>query len=90
MIQIAFSDNFKKVFAKKIKKRPQLDALFWETVDLFINDPFHPKLKTHKLTGKLKDLWSYSVEYNIRVIFFFEDNNTKAVFIDFGTHDEVY
>jgi len=40
-------------------------------------------------TGKLQDLWSFSVEHDVRVIFYFTvDNN--VIFIDIGKHDEVY
>jgi addiction module RelE/StbE family toxin len=90
MIEIAFSSSFKRAFKRKIKERKELENLFWEIVEIFIDDPFHPSLKTHKLSGKLKNLWSFSIEYNLRVIFYFEDNNSKAVFIDFGKHDDVY
>jgi mRNA-degrading endonuclease YafQ of YafQ-DinJ toxin-antitoxin module len=56
---------------------------------LFILDPFDPTLKTHKLSGKLKDLWSFSVGYDERVLFYFTEDE-KAVFVDMGSHDEVY
>jgi len=58
---------------------------------IFVTDPFHQLLKTHKLSGKLKGLWSFSVEYDVRVIFYFtKDNPKKAVFVDIGTLREVY
>lgn len=89
-MEIAFSSSFKRAFKKKIKNRKEIEALFWEAVSLFIQDPFHSSLKTHKLSGNLKNLWSFSVEYDIRVIFFFEENNSKAIFIDIGSYEEVY
>jgi len=61
-----------------------------ETTAIIIEDPFHPSLKTDKLSGKLKDLWRFSLEYDLRVIFYFEDNDSKAIFTSFGSHDEVY
>ena len=90
MIEISFSSSFKRSFKKKIKGRKEIEDIFWEAASLFIADPFHPSLKTHKLSGKLKKMWSFSVEYDIRVIFYFEDNNSKAVFIFIGSHDEAY
>ena len=30
------------------------------------------------------------LELPLRVIFFFEENQTKAIFIDIGKHDQVY
>jgi addiction module RelE/StbE family toxin len=89
VISIAFSSSFKKVFAKSIKNNPDLEELFWEKVKLFIENPFDKRLRTHKLSGKLKDLWSFSVRYDIRVVFYFEDRR-KCVFVDIGTHNEVY
>lgn len=89
-MEIAFSSSFKRAFKKKIKGRNEIEDLFWEVTALFIQDPFHPSLKTHKLTGKLKNLWSFSIEYDLRVIFYFEEKNSRAVFVNIGSHDEVY
>lgn len=57
-------------------------------IDVFLDDPFSPPLKTHKLSGKLKEYWSFSVNYNLRIMFRFGTNNVIE-FIDIGTH-EIY
>jgi mRNA-degrading endonuclease YafQ of YafQ-DinJ toxin-antitoxin module len=57
-MEISFSSSFKKAFRKRIKSTA-LEQDFWLRLDLFISDPFNTKLKTHKLSGKLKDLWSF-------------------------------
>ncbi len=89
-MEVSFSNSFKREFKKRIKSK-SAEKEFWTKLELFIANPFHHKLKTHKLSGKLKGLWSFSVEYNIRVIFYFtKDKPKKAVFIDIGTHREVY
>jgi len=41
------------------------------------------------LSGKLKELGSFSVEYDVRVVFYFV-SDSKAIFIGIGKHDEVY
>jgi mRNA-degrading endonuclease YafQ of YafQ-DinJ toxin-antitoxin module len=89
MIELSFSSSFRRSFKKKTKVDRELDVRFWEKVELFINDPFEPSLKTHKLSGKLKDLWSFSLGYDERVLFYFTDDG-NAVFVDIGNHDEVY
>ena len=89
MIKVSFSSSFKRAFKKKIKGKPKLEAKFWNKLELFTNNPFEPSLRTHKLSGKLKDLWSFSLEYDERVVFYFKDDD-QAVFIDIGNHDEVY
>jgi len=89
-MEVSFGDSFKKAFKKRIKARA-FEAEFWLRLELFVADPFDAKLKTHKLTGKLKDLWSFSVGYDLRVVFYFtKDKPVQTVFIDIGTHDEVY
>ncbi len=89
-MEVAFSDSFKKAFKNRVKST-ELEIQFWNRLELFISQPFAPQLKTHKLSGKLKNLWSFTVEYDLRVIFYFtEDKPKKVVFIDIGTHKEVY
>lgn len=80
----------KKSFRKRIKGTSSED-IFWAAVELFIADPQNQQLKAHKLSGKLKGLWSFSVEYDVRVVFYYtNDKPQKAIFIDIGNHDEVY
>lgn len=54
-----------------------------------MSDPFHPQLRTHKLIGQLKDSWSFSIEYDLSVVFCFV-TDSEVIFEDIGTHDEVY
>jgi len=89
MIEIAFSAAFRREIKKRIKGNPSFENFFFECLDLFIHDPFNPKLKTHKLSGKLKELWSFSIEYDLRVVFYFESDR-KVVLVDIGSHNEVY
>jgi mRNA-degrading endonuclease YafQ of YafQ-DinJ toxin-antitoxin module len=89
MIKIAFSSSFKRAFRKSVQGRAGLEVRFWERVTIFQNNPFDARLRTHKLSGRLKDLWSFSVEYDTRIIFSFIDGQ-KVLFIDVGTHKEVY
>jgi len=89
-MDVSFSNSFRKAFEKRIKSA-ETKTEFWVRLDLFIKDPFDPKLKTHKLSGKLKNLWSFSIENDVRVVFFFTDDKPKrAVFVDLGSHNEVY
>lgn len=89
MIEAVWDEDFKKSYRKKTNNYPQLKNKFWERIELFLNDPFNPILRTHKLSGKLKGSWAFSINNEHRVIFEFISNN-KIMFIDFGTRDEVY
>ena len=89
-MDVAFSTSFKKSFKKRIKSS-DLEPLFWEQLRLFIENPFDINLKTHKLSGKLRGAWSFSVTYDLRVVFnFTKDKPKRAILIDIGNHDEVY
>lgn len=89
MIKVSFSSSFCRAFKKRIKGNIKLESRFWAKLEVFTDNPFDSSLRTHKLSGKLKDLWSFSVEYDQRVILYFTDEE-NVVFIDIGNHDEVY
>jgi len=89
-MEVSFSNSFKKSFKKNIQS-VDIDADFWIRIEWFIADPFDSRLRTHKLSGKLNGMWSFSLDYNLRVVFFFtEEKPKRAVFVDIGNHDQVY
>lgn len=63
MIEIVWDDKFKKIFGKWNKKHLSLTDSFKEKIQLFENDPFHPFLKTHSLSGILSGLWAFRINY---------------------------
>jgi len=52
---------------------------------LFKNNPFHGILRTHKLHGKLKNHWSFTIKGQYRIIFIFEKEG--VILLDIGPHD---
>ena len=76
-----FTRNFPRL-PERIKK------LARKKHHLFQEDAFHPLLRTHKLSGELKEDWAYSVNQQYRVHFYFVDDHT-VVYLDIGTH-EIY
>lgn len=76
-------------FAKEYKKLPnKIKTLAEEKEAIFRKDPFDPKLKTHKLSEKLKQYHSFSVDYQYRIIFEFAGKDA-IWFHSIGTH-EIY
>ena len=88
-MEVSFSSSFKRAFKNRIKGNADLETRFWQKLEQFAVDPFDPSLKTHKLSGKLKEFWSFSVDSDGMVLFYFTEEE-KAVFVDIGSHDEVY
>ncbi|MBI3949370.1 MAG: type II toxin-antitoxin system mRNA interferase toxin, RelE/StbE family [Acidobacteria bacterium] len=66
-----------------------LQALAEEKERLFRADAFDPRLSTHKLKGKLRGLWAFSVTPDIRIVFEFLDGD-EVLFHDIGPHGTVY
>ena len=75
-MEISFSESFKKIYKKRIKSTT-VEPEFWNRLEIFAVDPFDSKLRTHKLSGKLKDLWSFTIEYDVRVVFYFTKDKPK-------------
>ena len=90
MISIVWNEKFVSRYKKWAKRHPNLKEVFKEKLTLFEKEPFHSSLKTHSLRGQLKDVWSIRINYEHRLTFIFDAENTKAILINIGTHDEVY
>ena len=63
---IHYNGAFEKQF-RGLPKNIQKKALKAEK--LFRSNPFHPSLRLHKLDGKLKGLWSISLDMKYRIVF---------------------
>lgn len=89
MIEIVLTSSFRKAFKRKIRGNKKLEQRFRDRVAIFQNNLFDPRLRTHQLSGQLQGLWSFSVDYDVRIVFSFVDTK-KVLFVDIGTHEEVY
>lgn len=67
-----------KFLDKDIKRKAEIKE------KIFRKNSFHPSLKTHKLSGKLKKQWSFSVGNKYRILFEFD--NGDVIFLHIGTH----
>ena len=85
-MEIELSSNFLRK-AKKLSNKEKI--LLSERTDIFRKNPNDPRLKTHALTGKLKGMLSFSLDYSKRVVFLYVKPN-KVLFFDIGSHNEVY
>ena len=87
MKDIALSASFVKK-AKEIRNKDRnLYKKIQKQLELFQNNPHHLSLRTHKLTGDLKNVWSVSIDKSYRMLY--QDGNLYY-FFDLGTHDQVY
>lgn len=77
-------------FEKKYRRLPEtIKKEAKEKEFLFRKDPFAPQLRTHKLKGDQKETWAFWITYFYRIKFIFLSNE-GVLFLDVGTHNEVY
>ena len=82
-MQVEYSPKFFRQF-KKLSKEVKESAVVCE--QLFRNNPFDPKLKTHKLSGTMKEYWAFSISYHYRIGFTFISGDLVR-FHAIGTHN---
>ena len=74
-------------FFRQYKKLPkEIKILAEEKEKVFRKNPFDSVLDTHKLHGRLRDFWSFSIDVRYRIIFEFGDNNDIVYFYFVGDH----
>jgi addiction module RelE/StbE family toxin len=89
MIKLIWGARFEKQLQKYIQKHSHNKKLIKDKLEIFVQNPFDPELKNHKLSGKLKGLSAISMEYDCRIVFEFLNKN-EVLLISIGSHDEVY
>lgn len=87
-MNVSFSNDVLRYFKITKKENPKLLKKIHKQLILFKENPKHPSLRTHKLSGKLFHSWSISIEGNIRMLYYI--SHDTAIFFLIGTHDEVY
>jgi mRNA-degrading endonuclease YafQ of YafQ-DinJ toxin-antitoxin module len=86
------STAFVRAARRWLKQHPHAAAELRATLDLLTENPFDPRLKTHKLKGDLRDVWACSAGYDLRVLFQFarHEGSEAILLLTVGSHEEVY
>jgi addiction module RelE/StbE family toxin len=72
-------------FARQYKKLPKEIKDKAEKIEvIFRNNPFDKKLRTHKLSGNLKDFYAFSITGTHRIIF---DNPKSGLYRFYSVGD---
>ena len=88
--KIIYTRGYNKRAAKFIKKYPELIGQYEKTLKLLELNPFHPSLQLHKLSGKLNEFHSVSINISYRVTLEFIISEKTIIPIKIGTHEEAY
>ena len=86
---IEIHPRFKSSYRKRIAYSSKLVSKVEERIKLFKEKPQNPILKDHSLMGKSKNLRSFSITGNIRIVYQLI-NKDRVLFLDIGSHNQVY
>ena len=78
--------DFKKNLYKLSQKQREQ---FYERLNIFSENSFHPILNNHQLHGKLKGQYSINITGDIRAIYEQIDEN-KVLFLTIASHSKLY
>lgn len=88
MTEIVLSPRFRKAFKRKFAVTKYSKRVFEIGWSSFKTTPSRRDLRLTNYR-ELDDLWSFSIDYDVRVIFSFVESS-RVLFIDIGTHEELY
>lgn len=86
-MEVELSSQFKRAFRKL---RPEIQRKAVDKMRIFKESGGRDsRLRIHKLHGRKRDEWAYSIDYSYRISFVFIGSN-KVLYLNTGTHDEIY
>lgn len=88
MRNLIVSKRFERNLGNFLGKHPDLKSVVRDRLNMLRKNPRDARLKIHKLTGKLKSCFALSINYDYRLVFYFD--KTSIFLLAIGTHDEVY
>ena len=93
-MKLAWSPKFTRAAKKLARRKPELLDALEAALKQLETEPYHPALRTHKLSGDFAGCWACSAGYDFRIVFEFVRPRKAAPMeihlLNLGTHDEVY
>ena len=83
MMVISYSSKFSREY-RKLTEELKIKAK--EREKIFRSNPFDPRLDAHKLHGKHRDCWAFTIAGPYRIMFKFLDKG-RVDFVNIGDHD---
>jgi mRNA-degrading endonuclease YafQ of YafQ-DinJ toxin-antitoxin module len=88
--KLVFPEPYRKREGSFLKKHPELQQRYFKTLLLLEQNPLHPSLRIHALRGRLMGLHSVSLSMQYRITLELELREQEIVFVNIGSHGEVY
>jgi len=88
--KLIYTNSYIKRASKFLKKHPDLLSQYQKTLKLLEINPNHPSLRIHPLKGRLKYLYSISINISYRITLEFFVSEKEIILVNVGHHNEVY
>ena len=88
--KLIYTNSYIKRASKFAKRHPELLSQYEKTLKILEYNPNHPSLRLHPLKGKLKDLYSISINISYRISLDFFVTEKEIILVNVGHHDEGY
>lgn len=87
---LVYDISFHKDFRKQLRLlTPAIREKFWQRLELWQEQPTHPLINHHTLSGKLRGLHSINITGDVRAIYEIVDGSV-VIFLMIGTHSQLY
>jgi len=87
MIKIGFAPEF---FRKLKRIHPDIQEEAFHRINLFKNPKNHQFLKVHKLKGRMKNKYAFTITYKIRIIFQWLSKSKNHAYISTIDDHDIY
>ena len=88
--KLVFPASYQKREKTFLAKHPDLRERYFKTLLLLEQNPLHPSLRLHPLQGRLSGLHSAAISMQYRITLELELRENEIVFVNVGSHGEVY
>lgn len=88
-MKIRLHSKFVKNYHRRIGSNKNLVIQVEERIEVFKNNPNDPILKNHILKGSKNRYKSFSITGDIRIIYE-QISSDEVVFLDIGSHNQIY
>ena len=88
-MKIVLHPHFKKAYKKRIAPQDKLVSQTRERIAQFQENPHDPIVKDHALSGAKEGFRAFSVTGDIRIVYL-PLQEDEVVFVDIGSHNQVY
>lgn len=88
MFSLVASQRFKKNLRRFLRKHLDLGEIVQCALEMLCKNPRDARLRTHKLSGRLKHCFGASLAYDARLVFAIDGD--RILLLAIGNHDEVY